>query len=269
MSSEINSIYETSECKIEHTGSLPKVGFQNISIPGLTQDITLTSTSSVITQDYYTDHFLENIDILSDSLSKNKSLKSVELGSGRGLLSLAIKLKFPSIDITLIDKNKSAIELSRNNLNINGIKKFNVDFSCFTSSKYRDKSFDLLLSTLPTLPFNLENVDRKNTLCLDGGSDGLRNLRNLGHNFLSYCKNTGKMFFMANDLIDIKKLIHEFDQMGIESNIISKRKKYLSETIYTKSLVDNGTICHNRLQGNPESYYFHTLLIQSEKKFTS
>lgn len=83
--------------------------------------------------------------------------KIIEIGTGSGCISIAIKKNFPS-DITAIDISKNAIDIATHNASLNNceINFINESIENYTSLE----KYDVLVSNPPYVPFN-STVDEK------------------------------------------------------------------------------------------------------------
>ncbi len=79
-----------------------------------------------------------------DDLSNKKDI--LDLGCGNGIIGIAIKKAYPTINVVMADVNQKCIEISKENAIIN-----KVDVDVIESDMYQNinSSFDLILSNPP------------------------------------------------------------------------------------------------------------------------
>ena len=165
-------------------------------------------------------------------LTKNKdSLRILDIGTGSGCILLSIlkeKRNFYGTGIDISDKCLKITKINAINLKVNQrLKLLKTDVDKFISSKY-----DLIVSNPPyIINKKLKYLDRdvvkyEPTQALDGGLDGLSEIR--------------KVIYKSSELIKKKgKLILEigFDQKNKVINLLKKEGFYINSTL--KDFADN------------------------------
>ena len=143
-------------------------------------------------------------------LSKNKSLKILDLGSGSGCLGLSLSEEYEDSSISFADVSKKSLEIVKKNSHQFSwkarLKYINLDWHKHDwDTKLLDfeeeTKFDIIVSNPPYIPSNeikfleteVKNYDP--TLALDGGKDGLNSYRSIIPKLKNLVKPNGKIFF--------------------------------------------------------------------------
>jgi len=112
-----------------------------------------------------------------------KKLRVLDVGTGSGAISIALKQERPNIDIVAIDKSKAALKVAQKNRDY-----FGMDFPLLRANLLdgisNTESVDMILSNPPYIPSSqiqtlAKEVQKEPILALDGGEDGLRLIRRL------------------------------------------------------------------------------------------
>ncbi len=92
-----------------------------------------------------------------------KPVDCIDIGSGSGCLGITVKLEIPSIkNITLIDKNKKAIYVTKENLKLYNLKGKIVHNSFFNYIFKNIKKFDIAICNPPYVPHeSFKNLQRE------------------------------------------------------------------------------------------------------------
>lgn len=169
-------------------------------------------------------------------MNGKSSPKVLELGTGSGAISVALKHEFPELELTATDVSKEALEIAQKNAKKNKVT-INFIESDLLSCVAED-DFDILVANLPyigteTCDYISENVRKyEPALALFGGDNGLRLYEKLFEQIISqnrkfkyivgeigFCqgelmKELAKRFF-SDSKIDIKH-----DLSGLDRNFI-------------------------------------------------
>ena len=117
-------------------------------------------------------------------LIEPEGLPVLDVGTGSGILALALAKKFPQLEIVAVDISPAALALARRNAE--GVGKI-----CFLESdlmenagKSLPEQFQMIVANLPYIPTGaidglMREVRHEPRLALDGGADGLDLIRRL------------------------------------------------------------------------------------------
>jgi 16S rRNA (guanine1207-N2)-methyltransferase len=97
---------------------------------------------------------LKEIDFGTELLIKNAKIinensKILDLGCGYGIVGIALKKHNPNLDVTLVDINDRAIQLSKKNCDENDTECAVYKSNIFTNPKLHDEKFDVILTNPP------------------------------------------------------------------------------------------------------------------------
>ena len=82
----------------------------------------------------------------------------LEIGTGSGCISIALKKKITNATITAIDINSNALELAKKNAIMN---KTNIDFQCIDINKFKsNQKYNLIISNPPYVKYNEDIANR-------------------------------------------------------------------------------------------------------------
>lgn len=146
----------------------------------------------------------------------------LDLGTGSGVIALALAQKFPLAQITAIDINQDALKLARKNATLNNLK--NIDFiesDLFLNLK-TDQTFDLIVSNPPYIPISaLQGMSPSVTHWEDhrallSGTDGLEILRQIITQSIDYLTYNPDLPFQM--VLEIDQTQHEAIQKIAQSH---------------------------------------------------
>ena len=157
--------------------------------------------------------------------SKDKYLQVLDIGTGSGCILLSLLAERPKFCGTGIDISKKSINVSKYNakrLNlINRVKFYNSDVDNFKNRKY-----DLIVSNPPYIEIsNLKYLERdvinfEPKLALDGGLDGLSEIRKVIKKSSELIKKNGKLILEIG-----------FDQKNKVIKLLNKKGFYINKAI--------------------------------------
>lgn len=105
----------------------------------------------------------ELVEWVSKEISSDKNLSVLDLCAGSGCIGISLKKDFPSLDLTLSDISKDALEIAlKNSEKILPESKFTFLVSDLFDSFQNDSQFDLIVSNPPYIP-----IEEKNTIMAD------------------------------------------------------------------------------------------------------
>jgi len=109
------------------------------------------------------------IDLLIPKSSQIQRI--LDIGTGSGVIGLALAQKFPLAQITALDINPAALDLARKNATINNIQNIEFIKSDLFSALKSDQMFDLIVSNPPYIPRSaLDGLSASVTLWEDHGA---------------------------------------------------------------------------------------------------
>ena len=97
---------------------------------------------------------LKELDFGSELLIKNakillKDSKVLDLGCGYGIIGIALKKHYPSLDVTLVDVNDRAIQVTKKNCDENHTDCTIYKSDIFSNVALHDVKFDVVLTNPP------------------------------------------------------------------------------------------------------------------------
>ncbi len=126
-------------------------------------------------------------------------LPVLDVGTGSGILPLALARKFPSLEIVAVDVSPAALEQARKNLA--GAPNVRLVESDLLANSSLPPCFQIVVANLPyipsaVLPTLMREVQREPRMALDGGADGLDLVRRL------ITQSAGRTRYLALELGD-------------------------------------------------------------------
>jgi len=126
-------------------------------------------------------------------------LPILDVGTGSGILPLALAKKFPDVDIVAVDISPAALALARSNAE--GTGKISFLESDLMANPLLPERFQMIVANLPYIPTDAINglmreVRHEPRLALDGGPDGLDLIRRL------ITQSAGRTRYLALELGD-------------------------------------------------------------------
>ena len=132
-------------------------------------------------------------------LIEPNGLPVLDVGTGSGILALALARKFPELEIIAVDVSPAALAVARGNSNECG----NIRFleSDLMENPSLPERFQMIVANLPYIPTAqiktlMREVRREPNLALDGGPDGLDLVRRL------ITQSAGRTRYLALELGD-------------------------------------------------------------------
>lgn len=100
---------------------------------------------NVLIPRFETEYLVQDIiNIIKTSFNKN--IKIVDLGTGSGCISIALKKEIPEIDIIAIDLSKSALKIAKSNARLNNA---NIKFIKSDMCNYDINGYEVIISNPP------------------------------------------------------------------------------------------------------------------------
>ena len=145
--------------------------------------------------------------------------KLLDLGTGSGAIALGLAQIFPEAQIYAIDRSAKALEIAEENALKHDLQtkiKFGHG-SWFNPVKEQKKTFSMIISNPPYIPSELilqlqpEVVNHEPKIALDGGQDGLDDIRHLIKSAPAYLIDGGFILLeiMAGQGEQVKKLFED------------------------------------------------------------
>ncbi len=129
---------------------------------------------SVLIPRFETEELVENTLNYIDKLFPNKNLKVIDLGCGSGCIGITLKKKISSLEVTLLDISKDALEIAKQNANSLHTE---VTFLENDMLENIEGKFDVMISNPPYIKENekIEDIVKNNEphIALYAGKDGL------------------------------------------------------------------------------------------------
>lgn len=151
----------------------------------------------------------------------------VDLGTGSGAIAFGLADVFPQATIHAVDLSPDALEIARENaVNLNLEPRINFyQGSWWSPLKFLEGKVAGVVSNPPYIPTALINyldpevVNHEPHLALDGGDDGLRDIRYLVETSPQYLTSGGilLMEIMAGQAQEVIKLLQRSDYYGVKS----------------------------------------------------
>ena len=161
----------------------------------------------------------EDTFFLAEYIEKEKGKSALDVGSGSGYLTKLLSQNFSFVLGTDINfpvlKNQT---YKTNNL------------ICCNGSDAINYKFDLIICNLPYLATE-EILD----IATDGGVEGFEIPKKILDSVYEKIKPGGKFIFVTSSLSNFKKLIQYTQKLGLNSQIIAKKKLFFEELILVKS----------------------------------
>ena len=227
--------------------------------------------------DYYSDFLM---DVLMRLFDKKKPISILEIGTGRGYLSIILTKTFSNIiKAVAVDRNAHAIQLAQMNVALNDlndrveIRKGNM-YNIIRS----DEHFDFIFGALPQMPvtkkdlFNIQNtsIAKYHLNTSAGGFDGLYFVRKLVERAPSHLEKDGLLAHVQAEFSHPDRTASYMREAGLTVMGAKKRRKLLSETTLTQILKlhieKQGFSFHKDIQGLE---YFHLVVVIGKNNYVN
>jgi len=201
--------------------------------------IKITSTEGVNKTDYYSSILLE---YLIPFLAKKPSIHSLlEIGAGRGYLSIILAKKFPNLrKIVATDIDSQAVRLVKRNVIINNLHKRIVVKRGNLFEPVKSEKFDLIISVPPQLPLTrrdvqqlLPKVEPYHLTTSVGGKNGRKIVDKIITNAPNHLLPGGIICFAHSDIIGIKQSLERLESQKFGAILLGTKIKFLNETTLT------------------------------------
>lgn len=170
-----------------------------------------------------------SIESLIEIFEKNNIKSFLEIGSGSGIVSVTMAMKYKNTSFTAVDISDYAIENTNKN-----IKRYNLDnIEVLKSNLYENinKKYDIIYSNPPYIrseeieKLQTEVKDYEPMLALDGGVDGLYFYREIVKGAKNHLNDGGYIVFeIGHDQAeDLKNLLVNYDVLIIKDLSLKDR----------------------------------------------
>lgn len=134
--------------------------------------------------------------------AQKKALNILEIGTGSGVIAVAMAKHLPQSRITATDISKKALDIAKKNSCLNKVKNQITFFlgNLFSIPNLESTRFDLVISNPPyvrkkEIPLLQKEIQYEPMDALNGGEDGLKIIRPLIQNSKKYLKKNGLLIF--------------------------------------------------------------------------
>ena len=153
----------------------------------------------------------KTINLIKKNLNKN--IKVLDIGTGSGCISIALKKEIPGLDITAVDISEDALVVAKNNALEN-----NCEINFIKSDLFNniDDKYDLIISNPPYISYDEQIMDivKKNEphLALYAKNNGLYFYEEIIKNSSNYLNDKNIIAFEIGYLQanEIKKMSHKY-----------------------------------------------------------
>lgn len=203
--------------------------------------IQLRVSEGVNKSDYYTDFFVDTL-IPFLKTRKGQPHSVLELGTGRGYISILLAKLFPSIKtIIATDVDTTAVQLAKQNVYSNHADTHIRVVQGDLFAPVENQKFDLIVSVPPQLPLTRQHirklipqVDRYHLTTSVGGKTGRAIVDTMIRLAPEYLTPRGILAFVHSDLIGFPKTMKQLEAAGFRATLLGTRRKLLKETTLTR-----------------------------------
>ena len=162
-------------------------------------------------------------------LWQGSDVRVVDIGTGSGCIAISIAKERPQVRMLAIDPSNEALDLARENAELNHVKERIVFTSEELSELLEPASVDIIVSNPPYIPSAVVEAlsptvrDFEPRLALDGGPDGMAILRNIAEEATIVLRNGGGLFFeLSAEQRQAQTMTRYLAELGFE-NIVTHR----------------------------------------------
>lgn len=200
----------------------------------------IATARGVNSSDYYSDTLLEHLLVFLGKTPKIHSL--LEIGTGRGYLSIILAKIYPSINrIIATDIDDKAVNLARKNIAINNLQKKVLVKKGNLFNPIKNQKFDLIVSCPPQMPLTRQDVQslfprvqRYHLTTSIGGKNGRSIVDKIISNAPKYLLPGGVVCFVHSDIIGVEQSLEELKALQLRARILGSKNKLLAETTLTR-----------------------------------
>lgn len=205
-----------------------------------TKKILLKLEPLVAKPNYCTEFFIKT---LVANVSYSKTI--LDVGTGTGIIGIALGLLMPDITGVLVDKNPVAVSVARYNVVMNGLQNRLIVLEGDKFNVIKNQTFDLIIANLPFTPTPYEDIlahtpeDKLNILNTSGGEDGRQAIDSFIKEVRFFLTEAGTAYFIQPDYIGVQSTL----ELATNNLLMAK----ISNT-YTRPLGELGTLYKNHIE---------------------
>lgn len=205
------------------------------------EKIRLNLSDGVNKSDYYTDFLVDKL--IPFLKTRADGLDAVlELGTGRGYISIVLAKTFPSIkNVIATDIDAIAVELAKRNVRLNNLEARICVVKGDLFAPVESQKFDLIVSVPPQLPLTKKQVssfipmvEHYHLTTSVGGKTGRATLDRIARFAPDHLYPGGILAFVHSDLIGFPETIRRLEIAGFRAKLLGTRRKLLKETTLTR-----------------------------------
>ncbi|WP_258083205.1 HemK2/MTQ2 family protein methyltransferase [Thermococcus thermotolerans] len=166
----------------------------------------------------------EDTFLLAENLAIREGDTALDVGTGTGLIALlmARKARF----VLGVDINPLAVELARENAELNGIQ--NVEFRLSDLFENVSGKFDVITFNAPYLPGEPEEpID----LALVGGKTGREVLDRFIQEVPEYLKPCGIVQIVQSSITGVDETLKQLEKAGLRGKIVARRHVFFEDIV--------------------------------------
>jgi len=234
--------------------------------------MTIEDRQGVTGPDYYSEALLDFlVPHLEQQSCSPESL--LEIGCGRGFLSIMLAKRFPSLTrILSTDINPIAIRLTQKNTILNGLRERIQVAQGSLYEPVEQQSFDLIVSAPPQLPVTKQRlaslnpqIDYHHLTTSVGGFDGREIIDPLIQHAFRHLNSGGMICIVHADFIGGTKTLEQMKAFNLAPQLLGTRQKAVDNTSVTKSLRGDIETSGYQFQPSEQGDLFNLLVIAGKK----
>lgn len=176
----------------------------------------------------------EDTFLLADNLQVERMSRTLEIGTGTGIIAIMASRKARMVIAT--DINPHALDCAVKNIVAN--KAYNVELregDLFVPVK--DEKFDLILFNTPYLPSSDdETVDDGLDAAWNGGLNGREVIDRFLKDVKHHLNPGGKVQLVQSSLSDVEKTLETLKELGFKASVTAREKYFFEEVVVITSL---------------------------------
>ena len=162
----------------------------------------------------------EDTFFIVNNIEDEKGFSALDIGSGSGYLTKLLSENFSFVVGTDINYKVLKNQTYKTN-----------NIICCNGADAINYKFDLIICNLPYLA-----TDEILDIATDGGEEGFEIPKKILDSVYDKIKQKGKFIFVTSSLSNYQKLIDYAQKLGLESQIIAKKKLFFEELILVESI---------------------------------
>ncbi len=166
----------------------------------------------------------EDTFLLAENLAVKDGDTALDVGTGTGLIALLMARK--ARYVLGVDINPIAVELARENANLNGIK--NVEFRLSDLFENVAGKFDIITFNAPYLP---GEPDEPIDLAIVGGKRGREVLDRFIEEVPAYLKPGGTVQIVQSSITGVEKTLELFRKKDLNPEITAKKHVFFEDIV--------------------------------------